>query len=108
MRRVEHTPRKRWCAGTMVMNETRGEGVLFAIQDKIDVTLAIDRDVFPSVPRDWCITDAHEDHCKKTRPRMSKFYELKTVSSHRILGADHSGMCVMQKVQVESPSISQH
>jgi hypothetical protein len=67
------------------------------IDEIIDVALAIDRDLPGPVTRHRHIPHQPEQRMQLLRSRVRVFDELKAVSTHGIVGADHSGRRIVRK-----------
>ena len=81
----------------MLGHETGGERIGVAIDDVVDRTLAIERDVEPLVARDLDIAHLLEQRLEVPRHRMRELDKLETIGSGRVGGADYRRRRIMRK-----------
>ena len=81
----------------MGRREAGRERARFGIDDVVDVTLPIERDVLGPMPRDRHIAHQLEQRVQFFRLGMGVLDELKAVGAGRIVGADFRGRRVVRK-----------
>ena len=79
----------------MLRDEARGMGARLAIDDVVDVALAIERDVARLVPRHLDIAHPREQRFELSGLRVSELDEFESVGAGGVIGADRGRRCVV-------------
>ena len=95
--RIDDAPGHRRRAGTVRGDEARGMRARLAIEDVVDVALAIERDVARLVPRHLDIAHAREQRLELRRLGMGELDEFEPVGAGGVVGADRGGRCVVRE-----------
>lgn len=81
----------------MRSHEFEPMGAWLLVNEVIDVTLAIDRDLPGLVPRDWRVAHQLEQRMQLAGIGVGIFDEFEAVGAHRVVGRNRGGRRVMRK-----------